>query len=205
LGGRRRAQPTEGVGGGRCVETSDEVPLKAGQRASLLASIGPRQDTGTVARPEKGGARQLSVATAMAAWRRCATREQGGGLLNRRWGMGAPSSLRRAVCRPLHRSTASTLGRRALVGEAATDRRARQCTDGGEVEGYTWRARASRASECPLPRDGTASGRRERPKRRGGVRCARARQRAGARAASRPASFASDWHYLSDKNSNFCN
>jgi hypothetical protein len=50
-----------------------------------------------------------------------------GCLLNRRWGMAAPSSLRRASCRPLLRSTASSLGRRALAGEAATDRRARQC------------------------------------------------------------------------------
>jgi hypothetical protein len=52
---------------------------------------------------------------------------KGGGLLNRRWGVEAPSSLRRASCRPLLRSTASSLGRRALAGEATTDRRARQC------------------------------------------------------------------------------
>jgi hypothetical protein len=81
-------------------------------------------------------------------------RAGGGGLLNRRWGDGAPPSLRREACRPLHCSTASTLGRRALTGEAATDRRAKQCTDGGEVEGSTWHAQTSRASVRARPRGG---------------------------------------------------
>jgi hypothetical protein len=75
-------------------------------------------------------------------------------LLNRRWGMEEPSSLRRASYRPLLRSTASSLGRRALAGESATDRRARQCTVGGEVEGSTWRARISRASVHARPWEG---------------------------------------------------
>jgi hypothetical protein len=111
--------------------------------------------------------------------------------------MEAPSSLRRALCRPLLRSTASSLGQHGLAGEAATDRRARQCRTG--------RGLHVACADSMVLGARAASGRREGAGRRGGVQRTRALWRAGARATSRPACFFSDWHCLRDKNSKFCN
>jgi hypothetical protein len=166
----------EGAGGDHCGQHPGEVPWNAGQHASLGKTLEWSHDRRREGRGSSARRRP---------WRRgggVLLASEGGDLLNRQWGMEAPSSLRRASCRPLLLSTTSTLGRHALVGEAATDRRARQRTDGGEVEGSTWRARTPRASVRARPREGARG-----LGRRGGVQRARALWRARARATSRPA------------------